>query len=95
MPEALALFRHTGVQLLVFFFLLQHFIYFLLSSPHRFFFFFFFFFLFFFPFLCSFDVYVLGDVALMSKEPFTRTDQMSCVYHSRIKGEGCSHEKSM
>ena len=38
--------------------------------------------------LYSFDCYVLGNVALMSQEPFTRTEQMSCVYH---EGERCGH----
>ena len=37
--------------------------------------------------LHSFDFYFLGVVALMSQEPFTRTEEMSCVYHGRTKGE--------
>ena len=45
--------------------------------------------------LYSFDFYVLGDIALMSKKPFTRTEHMSCVYHSRTKGEGCGNVKSI
>ena len=36
--------------------------------------------------LYSFDIYILGDVAMMSKKPFTTTEQMSCVYHGRTKG---------
>ena len=32
--------------------------------------------------LYSFDFDVLRDVVLMSEEPFTRTEQMSCVYYS-------------
>ena len=43
----------------------------------------------------SFDFYVLGDVTLMSGEPLTQTEQMSCVYHSRTKGEGCDNVKSI
>ena len=46
-------------------------------------------------FLYSFDFYILGDVAQMSKKPFTRTEQMPCVYHGRTKGEGCGHVKSI
>ena len=61
------------------FLLLQHFSYFLLSSPRR----------------CFISVFVVADVALMSKEPFTWTEQMSCVYHGRTKGEVCGHVKSI
>ena len=45
--------------------------------------------------LNSFDFYVLRDVSLIRKEPFTRTGQMSCVYHGRTKGESCGHVKSI
>ena len=42
---------------------------------------------------CVFDLYVLRDVALMNLEPFTRTEQMSCVYHGRTESESCGHIK--
>ena len=45
--------------------------------------------------LYSFDFYVLGDVGLTSYEPFTRTEQMSCVYYGRTEGEGCGHVKAI
>ena len=41
--------------------------------------------------LYSFDFDVLGDVALMNQKPFTRTEEISRVYHCRIKGEGYGH----
>ena len=43
----------------------------------------------------SFDFYVLGDVALTSLKPLTRTEQMFCLYHGRTKGKGCGHIKSI
>ena len=32
---------------------------------------------------------------MMSQKPFTRTEQMSCEYQGRTKGEGCGHVKSI
>ena len=29
----------------------------------------------------------------MNQKPFTRAEQMSCVYQTRTKGEGCGHCK--
>ena len=39
--------------------------------------------------------FVLGDVALMSLEPFSRTEQISFVYHDRNKGDVYGHVKSI
>ena len=61
------------------FLLLQHFSYFLLSSPHR---------CFISVFVC---LYVLRDVALMTKKPFMRNEQMYCVYHGRTNHMGYTY----
>ena len=37
-----------------------------------------------------------GDITSFGvEELFTWTEQMSCVYHGRTKGEGCGHIKSI
>ena len=79
MPDTLALVGPTGILLLVFFCYSIS-----VNSCYRV--------LIVVSSLYLFDFYVLGDVALMSQEPFKRIVHMSCIYHGRTKIEGSGHE---